>query len=196
MNCGRPKDFDRKDVLQKAVDVFWKQGYQATSIDDLLDKMEIGRQSLYNTFGGKEALFREVIDHYHATVSSNLLSLLQAEGSPLENIKNLFVMILKKAGDKDHRGCLMVNTAIEFAGFDRESEVLKSVRKVFSTMEKELKKTLQQAVDAGELSAEQDINSQATFLAGSIQGIMLMAKTGASQATLQRMADGILMTLQ
>ena len=196
MTGGRPKDFDRDEVLQKAVDVFWEQGFQATTIDDLLEQMGIGRQSLYNTFGDKETLFREVIDHYHQTVLGKLLSSLQAEGSALEQIKGMFEMLLKQAGSKGHKGCLIVNTAIEFAGLDRESEVLKSVRRAFSTLQKGIKQTLQQAVKNKELPSTYNVDSQAVFLAGSIQGIMLMAKTGATKATLQQMAEGAMMTLR
>ncbi len=196
MTGGRPKDFDRDEVLQKAIDVFWEQGYQATSIDDLLTRMGIGRQSLYNTFGDKETLFREAIDRYHESVSEKMLSCLRVEGSPLQNIRNLFTYLVEHAGGENSNGCLIVNTAIEFAGLDRESEVLTAVRRVYGSMEKSLKKTLQQAVDAGELPTDYDVTSQGTFLAGSIQGIMLMAKTGATLKTLKQMANGVMMTLR
>jgi len=64
MKTGRPTEFDRNTALERAMVLFWRQGYEATSLSDLLGEMGIGRQSLYNAFGDKQALFIEAARHY------------------------------------------------------------------------------------------------------------------------------------
>jgi AcrR family transcriptional regulator len=196
MTPGRPKAFDREEALQQAVEVFWQQGYQATSIDDLLTRMGIGRQSLYDTFGDKEALFCEAIHHYHQMTAQRLVGILQVPGSPLQNIRNLFAGLVTRFGDGECRGCLVVNSSIEFAGSDEDSPVMQALRTTFSELEKALRKTLKQAVAAGELPADFETARWATFLTANMQGMLVMAKTGTSRAMLQRVADGALAALQ
>ena len=191
MTPGRPKEFDREEALACAVEVFWEKGFHATSVDDLLARMGIGRQSLYDTFGDKESLFCEAIRHYHRSVAHNLTEVLQAEGSPCGNIRRLFETVIATFGDGG-RGCLVVNASIEFAGSDPKSPVLCALRSAFSELERALRQTLKRAVAAGELADDFDVSQWATFLAANLQGMLVMAKTGASRQTLQRVAQGAL----
>ena len=196
MMTGRPREFDRTEVLQKAVELFWERGYQTTSIDDLVEHMGIGRQSLYNTFGGKESLMQEVIGHYCEEATAPMQQILSAPGSPVGNIKQLFQAIVERCAEGGTRGCLMVNSAVEFAGSDPNSPILTAIRKGFQSVERGIRNALKRAIDAGELEKNTDPLQQATFLAGIMQGMLLMSKTGASRETLERVAQGAMASLE
>lgn len=192
---GRPREFDRATALTAAMEVFWEKGFQATSIDDLVARMGIGRQSLYNAFGDKEALMCAAIEHYQQTALQPLVEALEAPGSPRANLTRVLHKIAERFTDGQSRGCLLVNSAIEFAGADRTSPVLSAVQAGFKIVERTFRKTLARAVEAGELPANYLVAEQATFFAGAMQGMLLMAKTGATRAALKRVADGALSTL-
>jgi TetR/AcrR family transcriptional repressor of nem operon len=196
MAPGRPLEFDRDEALQKAVEVFWEKGYQATSIEDLISRMGIGRQSLYNTFGDKESLMREALDVYFRAASAPMLEILQAPGSPARNIKTFFRKVVEGCSSGGHKGCLMVNTGVEFAGTDRDSPILKAIRSGFQSLERVMRQTIKQGIDAGELSKKTDPLQLATFLVGIFQGMLLMSKTGASRETLERVAEGAIASLK
>ena len=87
---GRSKAFNEELVLDKAIEVFWAKGYEATSIQDLVDAMGIQRGSLYGTFGSKQELFLKSLDRYSLVVVKDLLALLTSKTSALESIELFF----------------------------------------------------------------------------------------------------------
>ena len=90
---GPPKQFDRDEALGRALEVFWAKGFEATSMQDLVDHMGINRASMYDTFGNKHALFSRAVDWYATQVLGDIARILEAPGSPLGN-KNLFLRVL------------------------------------------------------------------------------------------------------
>lgn len=108
---ARPLEFDRDQALMKATGLFWRKGYHATSIPDLLDALEIGRSSLYAAFGDKRALFLECVDAYVSRTLA-LLAEVRAGNPPLSALRLFFERTLPQPG------CLLVNTALEMADVD------------------------------------------------------------------------------
>jgi TetR/AcrR family transcriptional repressor of nem operon len=104
MAGGRPKEFDTPEVLQRAMELFWRQGYAAVSLPELLRAMGISRQSLYDTFGSKRELYIGAIEHYRATQLSLALALLEREGSPVENVRSVVGFFEDLAADTRCRG--------------------------------------------------------------------------------------------
>ena len=104
MKAGRPKAFDETEVIERAMDVFWLKGYEATGLTELLECMGISRQSLYDTFGNKRGLFLRVIDHYRSTQLSLALGLLEREGSRIDNVKAVVHFFEELALDARCRG--------------------------------------------------------------------------------------------
>ena len=90
----RPREFDRDEVLDRAMRVFWEKGYAATSTDDLLAAMNIGRQSLYNAFGDKRRLYLEALERYQANSTSGHLGRLNGAASPLAGIEALLLGLI------------------------------------------------------------------------------------------------------
>ena len=114
----RVKQFDREEVLSKAMELFWKKGFHATSIQDLVDYIGINRASMYDTYGGKDLLFKEALELYRRKGSSQFKKL---EGELNKKtarafLENFFAERLKEAKeDSDRKGCMMVNTTTELS---------------------------------------------------------------------------------
>ncbi len=180
---GRPKEFDEQQALERAMEVFWAHGYEATSVQDLLDAMGINRGSMYDTFGDKHALFSAAIDHYGRTVTRGLENTLAAPGSPLANIRRSLSSMADQALNGSCRGCLATNTAIELAQHDPQSG--DAVTGLLQRIEKACHGALRRAVDAGELGPGTNTRAQARFLTGMVQGVVVMGKASSSRATLR-----------
>src|SRR5882762_5197437 len=98
---ARHKEFDRDEALHKAMEVFWSRGYKATSIQDLVKHMGINRQSLYDTFGDKHALYLLALDRYREIEVRKLFDLLERPGSVKKNLRQLFAAVVEGAlGDR------------------------------------------------------------------------------------------------
>ena len=115
------KSFDSDAALQKAMEAFWARGYEATSMQDLVDCMGLGRGSLYATFGGKRSLFVQALRRYDERHRRDWTARLAAAAPPREAILAAFAGVIEAALDGDRRdGCLLVNTALELAPHDQE----------------------------------------------------------------------------
>ena len=117
----RPQEFETTDVLDRAMDLFWLQGYEATSLQDLVEHMGIGRQSLYNTFGDKRQLFLAALDRYCSTHCDEMMEGLRHPDAGLDAIHHYFEELVRsccKPGTR--RACLIANTAMELAPHDDE----------------------------------------------------------------------------
>jgi len=127
-----PKAFDRDDVLDKATQVFWLKGYEATSIQDLVEATGINRGSLYNTFTDKAGLFGAVLGRYTDRSSARALVANAEAGPPRATIEAFFADLVDiGAADPERRGCLLTNTAVENAfrkGLTRPSAGSRAVR--------------------------------------------------------------------
>jgi TetR/AcrR family transcriptional repressor of nem operon len=113
------KQFDVDEVLDKAMQAFWSRGYEATSMQDLVDRTGINRASLYSTYRDKHALFLAALRMYDNTLRRKRLAVLEAEYGPREAIRQLFLAFTSKVTAKGaNRGCFLTNTALELAAHD------------------------------------------------------------------------------
>jgi AcrR family transcriptional regulator len=177
---ARPSEFDRDEVLLRAMEVFWCQGYEATGLPDLTEAMGIGRQSLYNTFESKRGLFLQALEVYQAERAKSLRKTLADAPSPLRGIETLLLSIATATGVARTRGCLSVNTAAEIGVKDEEiADILKRGAQQSKT---DLAAAVQQAQSLGELPAELDAPAAADFVLTVMRGLRLSAKAGASTA--------------
>src|SRR5271170_472264 len=118
---ARPREFDERAVLDAAVQCFWAQGYEATSVRDLIEKTGITGASLYNAFGDKQSLYLRALDHY---VEGSITQRIQRCGelTPREALGTFFGDILKRSlADRQHKGCMLVNAALDVPVHDRRS---------------------------------------------------------------------------
>lgn len=116
----RVKQFDENEVLEKAMNLFWKQGYSATSIQDLVENLGINRASLYATFGDKEKLFKKSLELYRKTNTEGLKEFFANQANIKAGFLKLFEIAIKNATeDQDRKGCFVVNTTTELIPGDQ-----------------------------------------------------------------------------
>ena len=116
---GRPREFDRDEVLERAINLFWSRGYEATSVSDLTEAMGITPPSLYSAFGDKKRLFLEAVDRYQAGPGAFAQRALAEEPTAERAIQSLFTGAIETFCDpKQPKGCMVVlsatNCAVEF----------------------------------------------------------------------------------
>jgi TetR/AcrR family transcriptional repressor of nem operon len=117
---ARPIEFDRLQAVNRALALFWRQGYQATTLAELLQTMGIGRSSFYAAFTDKRTFFIECLDLWAAR-TLDLLQRARTERPPMDALQDFFERSFVGArGAKAHWGCMLVNTVLELAGVDDE----------------------------------------------------------------------------
>lgn len=156
------------------MEVFWSRGYEAASVSDLLGAMGINRGSMYDTFGDKRSLFLGAIDLYLRDVTAPLVEILDAPGSPLENIRATLCRLVEAAGSKGCRGCLVTNVTVEIAPHDEQ--VAKAMKSALMATEAAFKRTLDRAAEAGEIDPSTDTRPLARFLVGTMHGLVVLCK--------------------
>jgi TetR/AcrR family transcriptional repressor of nem operon len=194
MNIGRPTEFDRQEALEKSMELFWRNGYEATSLAELIEEMGIGRQSLYNTFGDKHSLFIEAAKHYANSSGQHLVNTLQSPGSPVGNVRKALEQVVEFLISGKCRGCLVTNSIVELAPHD--DEVRELVHAMVNRVEKAIKSTLDRAVKEGEISANADTKAMARFLNTTVHGLVVMGKATESRAVLKDVVKVALSTLK
>src|SRR5260370_34979521 len=120
MDMARPKEFDLERALHRAISVFAQKGFAATSTDELMRAMEVGRQSMYDTFGDKRALFLKALEVY---VSENVRAMnvgLRAPGSALAAIRSALVHFSERKDLSSTDGCMGINAICEFGMRDED----------------------------------------------------------------------------
>jgi TetR/AcrR family transcriptional repressor of nem operon len=180
---ARPKAFDTDAALVRAMELFWEQGYAATSMEQLVAAMGINRQSLYDTFGDKHRLFLAAMDSYCAMLETAMLSPLRAPDAGLQALHETGLAIIDfLVRYPKRRACLMANTALELAPHD--AEVAAKVRAHMDNMEAAFRHALVNARARGEIAATSDPDALAKYLVGMAHGLMVMAKSGADRDAL------------
>lgn len=190
----RPKEFNPDDALDKAMQVFWHKGYEATSMEDLLTAMDLNRGSLYDTFGDKRQLFLKVIDRYCHGFVGEKFSLLDQPGPALPALRRfIHGMIEGGLADPQHRGCLIANTVMELS--PHESEIAGTLRQALKMAEDTFFKVLARAKQQGELKHDKDPRTLARFLVTMMQGTIVMIKAGAPADVAKQTAETALSIL-
>jgi TetR/AcrR family transcriptional regulator, transcriptional repressor for nem operon len=182
----RPKEFDRDAAVERAMSVFWSKGYAATSTDDLLQAMQIGRQSMYDTFGDKRRLYVEALKRYQQESVAGHIKRLRSVASPLAGIEALVVGVASPDRATREKGCMGVGAICEFGTADSELADLRV--KSGGRLHKALIERLQDAQAAGELGKAVDIERAARFVETTMVGLQVAAKAGESLRALRDMA--------
>lgn len=190
----RTKAFDINHVLDKAGQLFWLKGYEATSIPMLEVKMGIKRQSLYDTFGNKHRLFLSSLERYHDHIIVENFAMLLVASSPKKAIKDYFYQRVEGIGDPNViDGCLVTNSLTELGLFDEE--VKKQTKKSLEYMEQTFYKAIIRGQALGEINASKNAQLMAMQLLNNAQGLFVMSKSGMSRKKLKALVDQFLTIL-
>ena len=190
---ARSKEFDPRLALRAAVDAFWDSGYEKTSLDALMNKMGVGRQSLYDTFGNKRELYLRALDEYRALTQADTKNLFDSGLSVRDCFRTILFGIAGESRAKLERGCMMINANLERARADKTLAALVKrnaveVRKLFTT-------ALRSGQRAGEISSDKDPEALATFMFSTVHGMRHLGRTSADRAALEQIATVAIGTL-
>lgn len=191
---ARPREFDEATVLEAAMNCFWAQGYELTSVRELAKRMGITGASLYNAFGDKRSLYRQVLGHYlEQTVRDRVARLEQLP--PFPAIRTFFDEIVERSvTDKQRRGCMLVNSALELAPYDPEFQKLVAQEMIF--IEAFFRRCIEAGQKDGTISAIRPGAELAKLLLSVLLGIRVLARTRPERAVLEDAANGALELLK
>ncbi|MDP6810326.1 MAG: TetR/AcrR family transcriptional regulator [Kiritimatiellia bacterium] len=177
---ARPVQIDRSKALRAARDIFWRQGFTATSMSQLLKAMDIGSGSFYAAFGSKPELFAQVIDKYQ-TWSAAQWERIRTSRQGLDAISEFLNTTVVDVSDKNRRkGCLLVNSILEMEGVD--TELHKQLVGKFNGLEHRLSVCLQEAKDSGTLREDLSVAEGVGYLMTNIYGLRVASRAGLSRA--------------
>ncbi|KIC93975.1 TetR/AcrR family transcriptional regulator [Flavihumibacter solisilvae] len=192
-----PKEvmFDEETALQKAKELFWRKGYNGTSMDELTKAMGLSRSSIYNTFGDKQSLFIQSLNHYKKSQHDKLMQSLVKYDSPLKKLQAIFrVSIDELIKDTDRKGCLIVNTTTELANLENNISVF--AKGNLEDHEKFLQDLVKKGQQSGEINKSIPSLALARHLFNSLIGLKVMAQTTGDKKTLDDIAKVSLSVLQ
>lgn len=193
MSRGPDKQFDPDVALEKAMQLFWANGYSATGMAELQEQMGIGRKSLYDTFGNKRQLFIKTLQFYSDSVVRRMVRKLSEEGSPLENVRQLMRMLQNEHSLPESKGCLLGMGMAQFRTDDAEmSDIL---GRHLKGVEDAFYKAFKRAQDLGELDATSNIRDLARLYTGIVQGLALIGRVQDSPAVPRSIVNAALEAL-
>lgn len=192
---ARTKEFDPDAALQAALELFWRRGYEATSMSDLVEHLGIGRASIYATFGNKHELYLKALDRYQQTCDPQLLRELSRPGPALPAVRAVVRRFAAESAADERRltGCFVVNTATELAPHD--TAACRRVEHSWDQLETLLHSALLRAQAQGELDAGRDPRALARMLLVLMQGLRVVGKASADPARVRDAAEQALALL-
>ncbi len=184
MSIGRPREFDTDQALEAAMRQFWSKGYEATSLQNLLEVMEVSKSSFYETFGSKHELLEQCLTRYTNTLVASLREELHQAKTGLSFIEQVLKGLIDESSAKGEKcGCLIVNTTNELAQRD------KIIAKLVANGTKSLQGVFEEAVRRGQKEGNIPMNKPpeilSNYLVNSMVGLKTMVKGGADAKTIK-----------
>lgn len=173
--------------------VFWRQGFQGASLEDLLLGMGIGRSSFYAAFGNKQSLFQEALHHYGDVMMAGLLRDLATAPTGRAFIEAVLLMPATEASEHEPRGCLLMNSAAEFGM--REEMICRDVQQSLQRFEGLFAEAIRHGQNDGSIARSADPDALGRFLSSSLGGMRTMARGGTSAERLRAMVPYIMKSL-
>lgn len=172
---ARPREFDEAVVLDAAMQCFWSHGYEATSIRELAETMGITGASLYNAFGDKRSLYRQALDRYVDQSFGDRVRRFEATLPPREAIVAFFTEIIDRSvRDKERKGCMLVNSALEVAPHDPEFQQI--VAGVLRQVEAFFRRCVEAGQANGAISTAHSPSDMARMLLAMLAGLRVLAR--------------------
>jgi TetR/AcrR family transcriptional repressor of nem operon len=192
---ARTKEYDIDETLHKAMEAFWRNGYEATSVQDLVDATGVNRFSLYSAFGSKEGVLQAALDAYRDRVTARMMAALDDPSlRGLDAIRHFFAALKRVFAGKDGgRGCLFINTAVEVPLLDAASRT--KVAAYLALLEGGLLRRLSEAAAAGDIPRSLDCAALARSLVTITLGSGVLARSSVSRSRVAGAIDGALLMI-
>jgi TetR/AcrR family transcriptional repressor of nem operon len=189
------REFDRDKVLAKAMNLFWNRGFAATSLSDLEQVMGLGRQSIYNSFGDKQALYVAALEYYARLHIERPLTLLQGPKASLSALRRyLKLQIDFYTRPRRRCGCMVGNTAVELA--PHIPAIAERVRGYLATMEEAAQNAILNAIAKGEIRSKQPARVLARHIVSTVVSLGVCAKAGLPRPALEELTRVALVALK
>lgn len=173
---GRPLGFEPEEALTAVMQLFWEQGYEATSIEDLERRTGLSRTSLYNTFGSKRDLFSRALERYQRFLADEMVGPLEQGSGGLGDLDAFLARLAEQVKSRSWpAGCLVVNSMTEFGGDD--AEVVRRAGGYVRRVRRAIRAALERAAAHGEIPGG-ELETKASVLLGLVMGIMVAARSG------------------
>lgn len=185
MKLGRPLEYDREEVLEIAMHLFWHRGFERTSLKDILDATKISKSSFYYAFGGKDELYEECLNRYCDMQMEYLLTNLEQAATGRVFIESILKEIEATSRSKEpHKGCFLMNTASEFAG--RDHIVFTLVSRATLQFVDVFQRAIKRGQEEGVISKQKAAGALAFYLISSIAGLRTMIKADAAPESIDK----------
>ncbi len=189
---ARQKEFDPDVVLDRAMTLFWEQGYEKTSMQELVARMGIHKRSMYDTFGDKRALFLKALDRYADTVERTSREAAELDTDARAALRGLFSSAVPEPGRRP-AGCLSVNSATELAL--RDPDAAARVEKSFAIQQQLVLDLVRRGQAAGQIATTHEPRGLALSLFNAWVGLRVRVRTGVPREQLVRMVEDMLAML-
>ncbi|CAA0080425.1 HTH-type transcriptional repressor ComR [Zhongshania aliphaticivorans] len=182
------KSFDEDVVLEKAMRVFWRKGYDAASMANLIEETGINKGSLYNTFGGKQALFVKTLLKYDLENRSAMLASLEALDNPRQAVSQFFDNIVNSTvADEERKGCFLFNTVLDCGSYDAETNAI--VANGLREIEGFFRRSIEVGQMRGEINKELNPESKAKAMLGLALSIRVLGRGAYTDSALKTLAN-------
>lgn len=184
---GRPLSFDREAALEQAMLMFWRHGYETTSISDLTEAMGITAPSLYTAFGDKRRLFLETTQRYAGDADARDEAI-DAAATAFDAARAMLTSAaIAYTGEKTPQGCLLASATA--SGSAASSDVQAAVGAIRRSVSARLQERIERDIDDGVLPMHVDAAALAGLVMTILQGLSVLARDGASRASLLGIVD-------
>ncbi|MGI9275395.1 MAG: TetR/AcrR family transcriptional regulator [Endozoicomonas sp.] len=181
---ARPQQYNREKVIDQAMQLFWKQGYQATPVSDLVQITGLRPGSLYGAFGNKEGLLLAALEFYTQQVESLVAEVFNRYSSAREGVTAFLQTLASEVNDgKLANGCLLVNTLLEMAGNNRE--ICTEVDRLLRRIENSFQAAFLRAREEGDLPDQADCSGLATYMMGTVWSLRVMSRLSTDRQRMQ-----------
>jgi TetR/AcrR family transcriptional repressor of nem operon len=186
---GRPREYNREVVVEKATSLFWTQGYRDASVGDLVRETALNSASMYKEFGDKDGLFLEALKFYRGHIVSPRFRIL-VERPNLSGVEAFLHSVLSGAARSEYQGCLMMNHLAQKNVIAEDAA--QAIAAFCAELESLLETAFRNARDAGEIPADRDPASLASFVAFCVHGTVLYGRNDAKKPALSGLYDHIM----
>ncbi|MBX2811142.1 MAG: TetR/AcrR family transcriptional regulator [Myxococcales bacterium] len=184
---GRPREFDPELALDAAMDLFWRNGFRATTTRDLKSALNLSESSIYNAFGSKDALLESALERYEQRVTDAVVSPLETSNEGLRALEKFFSDLYSWMTYDGRQGCMIINMMAEDGG--ATPSIARRSKRYRTRILRSIEKALKRAYEAGE-SAPGNNGSRASLLMGIVLGLNIVARSGASSREVKKIVGG------
>ena len=193
---ARPREFDYDAVVEKAMHLFWRQGYQNTSIDDIEIATGLTKGSLYKAFDNKRDLFEKCLGHYMVRDSYKAIFLRMVDRPLIETYAHILDLLIESANNDAKRpcGCLATNVIRELSVSD--SVLAREASDGLAGMQQAMEFRLSWARDKGEFRQDVDVKALASLMMVTLQGTVVLSTSTKDVASMRRARDMVIGMLE